>query len=153
MRLLKALILATTLLGASAGTALAQTGPDYVFNVPVRIENAPPLAGHPAAVECSLSMLQDGRIARAGSARSNFDIGAGGFRGSVRVEVTLLPGVRRADVRDYTCTLWFYSVTNAAGARTSWGSPNTLAALPGYRLITGQEVRSHVESVGGTIAR
>lgn len=147
--LLTAIVLACT---SIATPSAAQTGPDYVFNVPVRIENAPPLSGHPARVDCDLTMMSEGRIARAGSGSANFDIGPSGFRGNVRVEVALQPGVARADVRQYNCTLWFYSVTNAAGVRTSWGAPNTLAALPGYRIITGQEVRSQVSHVTGVVA-
>lgn len=156
MGFFKASIVAAFVAGISAlaSPAAAQTGPDYVFNVPVRIENATPLAGHPAYVRCSITALSaDRHYIRAGEGRQNFDIGPTGFRGTVRVEVTLSPGMRRADSQRWDCTLEFYSVTSATGARTSWGTPNSAEAIRGYPALTGQAVRSSVLVATGLFTR
>ena len=146
------LVVASALGIAYAAPGFAQSaGVDYVFSVPVRIESAPPLAGHPAGVECTVSSLSSGRYITAGEGRATFDVGSGGYRGTVRVEVTLLPGVSRADSVRWDCALEFFSVTDASGHSVSWGTPNSVEAVRGYPAITGQTITSTVLSTAGDI--
>jgi len=124
-------------------TAHAQSAqPDYVFTVPVRIENAPPFAGHQGRVSCTVQSMSVGRSLSAGEGSTSFNIGPSGYRGSVRVEVRLMEGVSRNDTWHWDCALWFSNVSNRAGVSVPWGTPNTLAALPMYPVITGQAVAS-----------
>ena len=142
----KTLALALIAAFALATPGSAQEAPDYIFNVPVRIENAPPLAGRSFMVECAVFATgADGRYIAARSAggpASTQTIGPTGYNGTVRVEVRLLPGMRRADVRRWDCGLRFFNVTNAAGAVVSWGTPNSTEALRSYPALTGQQIRS-----------
>jgi hypothetical protein len=154
---MKTLALAFLATLAFAAPASAQTGPDYVFNVPVRIENTPPLAGRGFAVDCAVFATgADGRYIAARSAggpEAVQTIGPTGFNGTVRVEVRLLPGMRRADVRRWDCGLRFFSVTNAAGAVVSWGTPNSTEALRSYPALTGQQIRRSTVYMAADFAR
>lgn len=149
----------TTILATLAFTAMAaapssaQTGPDFIFNVPVNFDNVPALNGHSFGVNCQvLVSTPDGRTSgygntAVGGRHPTYDIGPTGYHGTVRVEITLPAGVRRADANFYSCSAAFYSVTNAAGARVPMSNAGQ------YTALTGQAVARSQLLVQGPITR
>lgn len=134
-----------------AGPAMAQTGPDYIFNVPVRIANAPPLSGQTANVTCLVFIADPatGRTLRNHSAQQNITIGPSGYSGTVRIEMTLPAGVRRADVRNWSCQL---------ALRNARAPDGTIVSIPGsdasnYPSVTGQSVASSQTLVQASFPR
>ncbi len=129
--------------------ATAQTGPDYIFNVPVRIENTPPLNGQRANVLC-LVIAYDfaaGRPTGTYQAQQWITIGPSGFNDTVRVEITLPPGVRRADTMSWSCSLNLQNVRDASGA--SVPIPPGVDRGAAYTSVTGQRVASSRTVING----
>lgn len=142
MMRLNSFALLATVMALFVTNAYAQSGPDYVFTVPVRIENASPLSGHQGTVVCSVQNMSGGRVIRGGHGSTVFDIGPSGYHAPVRVEVRLMDGVSRASGVRWACELQLSQVTNRAGETVAWGSPNVGTALPLYPVVTGQTVSS-----------
>ncbi|WP_135212070.1 hypothetical protein [Vitreimonas flagellata] len=152
MRLLKALILATAFLSASAGAALAQTGPDFVLNVPVRIENAPPLANREAEVRCQIQAYQPGTrtVTALPRAQQRIRIGPTGFRETLRFEFSFPPGVPRSHARYWNCELALLEAATPSGEVVSVVAGNVATTVTNYTSVTGQSVASSNVSVNGT---
>jgi hypothetical protein len=143
MRTIPSIIaLAGLALAAFAAPAMAQTGPDYVFNVPVRIENTPPLAGQFAVVNCSVIAynLVERRPTGTYYAQQQVTIGDSGYRDTVRIELTLPAGVRRSDVMNWSCSLILHRARTPAGAVVDMPAGADRAAA--YTSVTGQTVAS-----------
>ena len=145
MRVIRSICAAVAFTAVAASPSVAQTGPDFVFNVPVNFQNVPSLNGHVFGVDCSV--LVGGGAAGPASRYSSTDgatahptyaIGPTGYRGTVRVEVRLPAGVRRADVNFWSCSARFYEVTNAAGARVPMTNASQYTALTGQAIARSQ---------------
>jgi hypothetical protein len=129
--------------------AAAQTREDFVFNVPVRIENASPLDGVPVQVRCSVRAYAGGVFTSAPMAAQSVTVGPTGYTGTVRLAVTLPDGVRRADVRDWNCSLMINRARNSRGEILAVPGPNVEARVTGYTTVTGQTVATHnVDEMG-----
>ena len=133
--------------------AAAQTGPDFVFNVPVNIDNVPPLNGRPFELVCGVqAQTASGSILSYLStdglpAHPTYAIGPGGFHDTIRVELTLPAGVRRADVLRWSCDANFFTVTTPAGTTASMPNPTL------YTPLTGQAVARSQLHVGAEFPR
>jgi hypothetical protein len=144
MRFIKTILAALTFTAFASAPCFAQTGPDFIFNVPVNFDNVPSLNGHSFSVHCQVLVRgADGRSSgygntAVGGRHPTYDIGPTGYHGAVRVEVTLPAGVRRADANFYSCSASFYTVTNAAGARVSMPNANQYTALTGQAVARSQ---------------
>lgn len=144
MRLINAILAAFAFTAIASAPCFAQTGPDYVFNVPVNFDNVPPLSGNSFGVNCQvLARGADGRSSgygntAVGGRHPTYEIGPTGYHGTIRVEITLPPGVRRADVTFYSCSALFYTVTNAAGARVPMTNVSQYTALTGQAVARSQ---------------
>jgi hypothetical protein len=137
-----------------ASPSLAQGAPDFVFNVPVRIENTPPLAGQRASITCQVRAISaSGAWLGSRSGISYIDIGASGYSGTVRVEVILPPEVPRASVREWSCGLRPLNATSTSGAAAPIGGASADQIPERYTAITGQAIASHRLNVSGTISR
>jgi hypothetical protein len=136
----------------AATPSLAQATPDFVFNVPVRIENAPPLSGRAVRVQCNLRAYSPAGVWIAGPSGGQYvDVGpTGGYRGTVRVEVTLPPTVPRSAVRDWFCELVVAVVTGPSGEAVSISGGTRETVLARYTSTTGQAIASHSMSASGT---
>ena len=153
MRMMHLLILASAFLAASS-PSFAQSGPDYVFNVPVRIANAPPLAGNPLQVMCTVVGYDaSGRALGTETAIQTVTPDAAGYRGSVRLEVTLPPGWTRSNVRRWSCNLLLQTANNPSGARVPIPGTNSEAKVVQYPGVTGQTVASSTVSTGAEFRR
>ncbi len=136
---------------AGATPCMAQATPDFVFNVPVRIENAPPLSGRTARVQCNLRAYSPAGVWIASPAGSqNIEVGPSGYRGAVRVEVTLPATVPRSAVRDWSCDLIIAVVTGPSGEAVSISAGSRETQLARYTSTTGQVVASHNLNAYGT---
>src|SRR6185503_9085923 len=107
---------------------------------PVRIENAPPLAGQSANVTCTVFAYNIAERRPTGShqVQQVFTIGPTGFHETVRLELTLPAGVRRADVMNWGCSLQLPTARTPAGAVVSLPPGADRAAA--YTSVTGQSV-------------
>jgi hypothetical protein len=134
-----------------ASPGAAQTGePDFVFNVPVRIENAPPINGEWSIVECTV-LDEAGRNLQSDNARVRVTDGA--FRGTVRVEMRMREPVLRpaSAARRYQCALIVASVARADGSRVSLGTLTSENVAGRYTTASGQSLVSHRLIVSGAL--
>lgn len=132
--------------------AMAQTGPDYVFNVPVRVENTPSLNGLTGAVQCSVAGFDAaGRQTGYYYVSQLFNIGPAGFNETLRLELTLPAGVRRADLTTWLCQMNFQTVRNGSGVVVPM--PLGPDANIAYTSVTGQTVASSRYFSNGEFAR
>lgn len=150
MRLSSAGMAAAAIL-MTAAPASAQTGePDFVFNVPVRIENASPLNGAWSMVECAVFDAA-GRNLQADNTPVTVTDGA--FRGNVRVEMRMrAPEVRPASAaRRYSCALIIASAARPDGTRASLGPLTSDNVAGRYTAASGQSLVSHTLIVSGAV--
>lgn len=138
------IMFALTLAALSASAAHAQTPPaDYVFNVPVRIENAAPLNGASVAVECSVQAYNaSGSAIAVPRSRQVITVGPSGYHDTLHFEIALPEGVRRQDVVRWNCYMDISQARNRSGAMTPLSGPNAGAHIDQYPIVTGQAVRS-----------
>jgi hypothetical protein len=144
MRLVKSVLCALALSALAASPSAAQTGPDYVFNVPVNFDNVPSLNGHSFTVACMVRVVgSDGRTSAYRStdglpSHPTHAIGPTGFHETIRVEVRLPAGVRRADATGWSCDASFSTVTNTTGARVLMTNASQYTALTGQAVTRSQ---------------
>ncbi len=138
-----------------ASQALAQdSGPDYVFNVPVRVENARHVAA--AAVQCSVRAYDAaGRWLASPSGYEGIGprLVGGAFRGTIRMELRLPAGVTRSNVRDWSCDLLISAARDPSGAVVNVPGSNVEQRVIGYTTVTGQRVTSSVVVAQGEFPR
>jgi hypothetical protein len=149
MRMIRTLLVAAAI-STAASPSYAQSGPDYIFNVPVRIENAQPLAGNPLQVMCTVSAY-DASWRHLGSQTATQTITPSetGYRSSVRLELTLPPGLARSNVRRWSCGLLLQTANTPSGVRVAIPGVNSEARLAQYPTVTGQSVASSALSTNG----
>jgi hypothetical protein len=157
MRLISALLVGS-LAWLLSTTASAQDTrpPDFVFNVPVRISNAPALVGGDFFVTCSVeARAPSGSGTITSSSRDGsldvplHRIGPSGFTGTIRVEVRLLPTVRRSDVIRWRCGVTMPAVRSVlSGRNEEWAGDSGR-----YTAHTGQAVTTSRLDVGADFAR
>src|SRR5512147_2884407 len=141
---MRGLILLATIATALLTTpAAAQSSDaDYVFNVPVRIENAPALNGATVIVECSVQAYNAAGMAIAAPrARQNITVGATGYHDTLHFNISLPEGVRRSDVVRWNCYMDLLNARNRRGELTPLTGPNSGAHIAQYPIVTGQTVR------------
>lgn len=146
---------ASSILFLTAFQALAQdTGPDYVFNVPVRIENARHLTA--VIVQCSVRASDaTGRWLASPSGVEIIDsrLVDGAFRSTARVEVRLPAGVTRSNVREWHCDLLLNGARNPSGTVVDVPGATVEERVAGYTTVTGQRVTSSRVYAAGRFPR
>lgn len=137
----------------AAPSAVAQTREDYVFNVPVRIENTPPLNGQDVRILCAVDATVGGAFVRVPSVMQLVRVGPTGYRGTVRLAITLPEGVRRSDVSGWYCQMQLLHALSPSGVRTEISGANVELKVASYTAVSGQAVASRNVHRSGTFSR
>ena len=137
MRMLCSILLA---LAASASVADAA---DYIFTVPVRVENM--RFADRVTVTCNVLNLHR-PVGYSGEIP--VPLTAAAYHGSITINVDLLPGYVRADASLWSCALVYYW-HRPAGAP----SAGLLDQYVFYQRETGQAIASEVVTASGSLPR
>jgi hypothetical protein len=113
---------------------------DFVFNVPVRIENAQMITA--AQVECVVIYERGSPGPGFASAMSTVTVPDGGYNGTVVVTVTPPPEARRQDAQEWRCTLGILLAPTPATATWLGASLTDEARSVRYTAATGRLVTS-----------
>jgi hypothetical protein len=108
---------------------------EYVFNVPIRIENASGIVE--ARIRCGVTMRSASGATTGAEARETLTIAGGAYNGTLRLVAPVPAGSRREDATHWFCTMTPYyavpsGVAQPAGDVEDW-----------YEDLSGRSLMSH----------
>ncbi len=130
---MRKLILAAAFAMAFPTSAFAD---DYIFNVPVRIENAPGI--YEAHISCGVTLRSATGVETYVPGRATLTIPPTGYRGTVQIRATVPVGARREDQINWSCAMTLLH-------RDAAGTVSAMRGDPGawYEDVSGRRVVSH----------
>ena len=123
--------------------AASASADEFVFNVPIRIENAPGIVE--ARILCSVTMRSPSGGLTYAVARQTLTIAGGAYRDTLRLAATVPVGSRREDA-----TGWHCNMEPFARVATGLSSP-TSDVGDWYEDVAGQSVSSYTLRRIGTV--
>jgi hypothetical protein len=121
--------------------ASAASADEFVFNVPVRIENAPNVVD--AVISCGATLRTASGAETYVSANQTITVTGGAYRDTVRLVATIPTGARRENAINWNCTM-------RPGVRSGAGvSRPTTDVEAWYEDVAGHRVASHTLTAFG----
>jgi hypothetical protein len=107
---------------------------EFVFNVPVRIENAPGIVE--ARIRCVVSMRTASGAAAGVEVRETLTITGGAYNGTLRLVAPITAGLRREDATSWSCAMEPFYTTPTGVARPTGDLENWYEDVSGRRLAS-----------------